>query len=207
MSPTILRRDPDPDEKEWSFSVSLSNTRQGMGKHISFSSDQVTLDMIRFPQNRILQGDDPGKFVLVSFQALRFPDKPARITSEYITRFLTTGLVLNGRSRSCFLREANNDAELDVRIYRLGDFETIPNAAKRAKRIGLLFSEAKIDWMLDPAVTKDIPDIVHNGETFSDGCGLISDKFSMMLSKHKRILFHGKPYTPCVYQIRHVNLT
>ena len=118
------------------------------------------------------------------------------------------------------MREASTDAELDARIYRLGDFEKIPNASKRmlytkiasvsdkwrylgAKRIGLLFSEAKIDWMLDPAQTKDIGDIVHGGETFSDGCGLISNKFSMLLSKHKKILFHGRPYTPSVYQIRY----
>lgn len=58
--------------------------------------------------------------------------------------------------------------------------------------------------MLDPNVTKDIPDIVRNGELFSDGCGLISLKFARQLSRHKQILFRGRPYTPTVYQIRFV---
>lgn len=71
-----------------------------------------------------------------------------------------------------------------------------------SKRIGLLFSEAKMDWILDPQWTKDIDDLIFNGETFSDGCGLISVKFAKQLSKHKHILFHGKAYTPTVYQIR-----
>lgn len=73
-----------------------------------------------------------------------------------------------------------------------------------AKRIGLLFSEAKIDWLLDPRWTKDIGDTVRNDENFSDGCGLISVKFTQQLSKHKRIMFHGRPYTPSVFQIRQV---
>ncbi|KAJ3554369.1 hypothetical protein NM688_g3145 [Phlebia brevispora] len=216
MAPIVLRNNPDPEETEWTFTVAFSIKRQGTGKHLSFSSDQIKFDIIKFPENRILQADDIEKFVLVSFQDLRFPGRPARVAAEYIQRFLSTGLFINGvqyrfyhhsnsqlRSRSCFMRAANADAELDQRIYRLGDFEKIPNAAKRAKRIGLLFSEAKIDWMLDPAVTKDIGDIVRNGEMFSDGCGLMSVKFGKQLSKHKKILFHGRPYTPAVYQIRY----
>ena len=73
-----------------------------------------------------------------------------------------------------------------------------------SKRIGLLFSEAKMDWILDPQHTKDVDDIVVNGENFSDGCGLISTQFAQQLSRKKRIIFHGKPYTPSVYQIRSV---
>ena len=38
-----------------------------------------------------------------------------------------------------------------------------------AKRIGLLFSGAEIDWDLNPALTKDIPDITIGEELFSDG--------------------------------------
>lgn len=43
-----------------------------------------------------------------------------------------------------------------------------------AKRIGLLFSGAEIDWDLDPALTKDIPDITIGEELFSDGKCAIS---------------------------------
>lgn len=102
----------------------------------------------------------------------------------------------------------------------MGDFGRIMNIAKRelmflifllgalnvlstgAKRIGLLFSEAPIDLQLDPQRTKDIPDIVVGDEVFSDGCGLISRRLAVLLSKSKRIIFRGTRYTPSVYQIR-----
>lgn len=72
-----------------------------------------------------------------------------------------------------------------------------------AKRIGLLFSEAKLDWILDPSWTKDIDDIEVDGENFSDGCGLISRKLLVRLARHRRIIFRGLAYTPCVLQIRY----
>ncbi|KAI0782921.1 RNA-directed RNA polymerase [Abortiporus biennis] len=216
MSPIGLRNAPSPDDDSWVFRATIPTSRRvGMGKHITFSPQQIKLDLTLFPANRILQEDDPNKFVLASFEQLRFPEKPASVAREYMLRFFKAGLLLNGvqyrfyghsnsqlRSRSCFLREANADDELDDRIYRLGDFQRIMNAAKRAKRIGLLFSEAKMDWILDPLWTKDIDDITSEGEVFSDGCGLISTKFAVLLSKHKRIIFRVKGYTPCVYQIR-----
>jgi len=131
------------------------------------------------------------------------------------------------RGRSCFLREAQTDQELDDRIYSMGDYGKIMNIAKRAlcfrfapdeglsilplgaKRIGLLFSEAQIDWKLDPKYITDIPDIRAGDELFSDGCGLISRRLAMQLSKSKRIIFRSVRYTPCVFQIRflHVSLS
>src|SRR5437660_199878 len=100
------------------------------------------------------------------------------------------------------MREANNDAELDARIYRMGDFGKIMNAAKRkyiteyrvtldllmikgAKRIGLLFSAAEIDVQL----VADIDDIENSTTMFSDGCGLIAKRFAIQVSKAKRIIF------------------
>lgn len=73
-----------------------------------------------------------------------------------------------------------------------------------AKRIGLLFSKAEIDWNLDPKVTEDIEDIIFDGENFSDGCGLIGPQFARLLSRRKGLRFHGRPYTPGVFQIRRV---
>jgi formate-dependent nitrite reductase membrane component NrfD len=35
------------------------------------------------------------------------------------------------------------------------------------------------------------------------GCGLISPRFSKLLSKEKRIIFHEARYRPSVYQIRY----
>jgi len=39
------------------------------------------------------------------------------------------------RGRSCFLREASSDAELDDRIYAMGDFKRIMNVAKRTSAL------------------------------------------------------------------------
>ena len=60
-----------------------------------------------------------------------------------------------------------------------------------------------MDWILDPKHILDIPDIKSgDGEVFSDGCGLISRRFAMQLSKNKKIVFRGVRYTPTVFQIR-----
>ncbi|CAE6465178.1 unnamed protein product [Rhizoctonia solani] len=77
------------------------------------------------------------------------------------------------------------------------------NYTTGAKRIGLLFSGAEIDWDLNPALTKDIPDITLGEELFSDGCGLISRKFMQLLAKKKKIVHRGLRYTPSVIQIRY----
>lgn len=217
MAPIVLRDKPQTEDTEWQFNTAIPAARRaGFGKHISFSPQAIILDVILFPSNRILAADDSSKFILVSFEKLRFPDTPASKSREYMMRLFKAGLYLNGvqyrfyghsnsqlRSRSCFLREARTDQELDNRIYSYGDFARIMNVAKRAKRIGLLFSKAELDWNLDPRWTNDIEDIVINGETFSDGCGLMSKRFAVQLSRHRRFLYHGRPYTPCVFQIRY----
>ncbi|KAH8088982.1 RNA dependent RNA polymerase-domain-containing protein [Cristinia sonorae] len=219
MPPLILREPLSPDDDSWEFTIpqnAVQASRPNSGKHISFTPQRISFQLIQFPNNRILQEDDTQAFLLASFEQLRFPDTGFSATRDYMMRVFQKGVFINGvqyrfyghsnsqlRSRSCFLRQATNDVDLDRRIYALGNFEGIKNAAKRAKRIGLLFSEAKIDWVLDPERTRDIPDIERSGENFSDGCGLISRTFAVLLSRHKRIIFRGRPYTPCVYQIRY----
>lgn len=79
---------------------------------------------------------------------------------------------------------------------------TIPSLKSGAKRIGLLFSEAQVDYQLDPKYTADISDIKSGDEIFSDGCGLISQRLSIQLSRAKKIVFRGNRYTPTVVQIR-----
>ncbi|KAK7059945.1 Rna-directed rna polymerase [Favolaschia claudopus] len=225
MPPTTLRANPSPEDDSWRFNVPHerllpprnAKDPQLYGKLIKFTADAITLDMQRLPSNRILQTDDRSKFILLSFGDLRFHETPIKTTGEYMSRLFKAGLFLNGvqyrfyhhsnsqlRSRSCFLRQANTDAELDDRIYRLGDFGRIMSAAKRAKRIGLLFSEAQLDYDLPPILVKDIPDIKSGDELFSDGCGLISKTLAITLAKSKKIIFRGIRYTPAVFQIRYL---
>lgn len=168
MSPgTILRANPSQLDDSWNFQVSMSAaTKRGMGKHLSFTPKAITFQMSLFPTNRILDGDDTSKFVLASFGELRFPDTGPSVARDYMIRFFSAGLSLNGvqyrfyghsnsqlaciyvlclvlilgndvyqRGRSCFLREAKTDAELDRRISQLGEFGKIMNVAKRESNI------------------------------------------------------------------------
>ena len=97
MAPTVLRDRPTPDDVSWEFRVALPPARRpGMGLHVSFSPEKITLDRTLFPKNRILDSDDPFKFVLVSFEKLRFPDTSPRVAQEYMIRFFKAGLFLNG---------------------------------------------------------------------------------------------------------------
>ena len=71
-----------------------------------------------------------------------------------------------------------------------------------AKRIGLLFSGASLDFVLDPQQTLDIPDMTLGEEVFSDGCGLMARNLAIQVAKKKGIKFRNKRYTPTVFQIR-----
>ncbi|KDR76562.1 hypothetical protein GALMADRAFT_450547 [Galerina marginata CBS 339.88] len=222
MSQVILRANPAPEDETWEFTYpeAPSTTRSGRrrGKVVSLRTDGIILRMEQFPSNRILNADNPDKFVLLSIdRTFRFAEQPMKVAVDYVLRLFKRGLWLNGkqyrfyghsnsqlRGRSCFLREANTDKELDDRIYKMGDFSRIMNVAKRAKRIGLLFSSAEVDFNLDPKYIGDIPDITMGDEVFSDGCGLISKRLAIQLSKAKRIVFRNLRYTPTVFQIRYL---
>ncbi|KAF9237759.1 RNA dependent RNA polymerase-domain-containing protein [Melanogaster broomeanus] len=222
-----LLENPPPDQESWNFTVPTNhlslprrrNERAGKlyGKFIKFAADAITLNILQLPSNRILHNDDPSKFIAVSFETLRFPESSLRVTADYICRLMKAGLFLNGtqyrfyhhsnsqlRSRTCFMREANDDAELDARIYAMGDFGKIMNAAKRAKRIGLLFSAAELDIQLDPKWIADIEDIENDDTVFSDGCGLMAKHWALQVSKAKRIVFRNQRYVPSVFQIRYL---
>lgn len=97
MAPVILRSNPSPEDDAWSFQTPLPQSRRAdMGLLISFSPEKITLDRTLYPQNRILQSDDRTKFVLASFEKLRFPDSSPRIAEAYMIRFFKAGLFLNG---------------------------------------------------------------------------------------------------------------
>ena len=159
MQTIVLRETLDPNEDDWSFDgtrlpnvhqkTSKSGENQFYGLQLSFSnsSPQLKLGLSLYPTNRILNSDDPRALVLCSFSTtppFKFPDAPPSVAMEYLKRFFAKGLTLNGRhfrfhghsnsqlrSRSCFLREAKTDEELDTRIYQYGELSKIFGAAKR----------------------------------------------------------------------------
>lgn len=99
MNYVVLRQKPSPDDTEWVFSASLQpvrTKRPGMGMHVAFTAEAIKLGWILFPTNRILHSDDPSKFILASFDGLRFPDKPPSTNREYKIRLFKAGFRLNG---------------------------------------------------------------------------------------------------------------
>ena len=101
----VLQENPPVDQKEWKFIVppdQLQLRRPAKaagkiyGKRITFTAAAITLEIGELSNNRILQDDDPSKFVAASFGGLRFPDCFLRMTCEYIQRLMEAGLYLNG---------------------------------------------------------------------------------------------------------------
>jgi len=102
---TTLLENPPADQSEWKFVVPpdrlelrrpVKASGRIYGKRITFTAAAITLEIGELSNNRILQNDDPPKFIAVSFGGLRFPDAFLRVTSEYIQRLMEAGLYLNG---------------------------------------------------------------------------------------------------------------
>ena len=97
MAPIILRANPSPDDDAWVFNATPPpRKRPDMGLHVSFTPEAIKLDWNVYPSNRILHADDQSKFLLVSFESLRFPEKPAFVTRDYKIRMFKAGFHLNG---------------------------------------------------------------------------------------------------------------
>lgn len=141
----VLRAPLQPDDDSWVFQLPspLPVPRRGQGKLLQFSPEGLVLTLDQFSSNRVLHQDDSNQYILASFAALRFKDNPPSVAANYIQRVLAKGLFLNGqqyrfyhhsnsqlRSRSCWLRAANTDEELDRRIEILCDVSKINNIAK-----------------------------------------------------------------------------
>ena len=190
---------------------------------------QITLRFKASSSNRAVSFYELDRFISISFADFRLQvlmqssggenreTKPAtaRESSDYIVKILRAGIILNDveynfyghsnsqlKSRTCFLFA---DSKLNIRrmVESLGDFSKMKTVAKLAKRIGLLFSSAKVAMRLDPARCQDIPDIETNEYIFTDGCGLISPHFARDLARRLKIVYRNIRYTPSVFQIRY----
>ena len=73
-----------------------------------FTAEAIWLDWTLFPANRILQSDDPTKFILASFDGLRSPNRPPSTNRDYKLWFFNkAGLHLNG-IEYCFYGHSNS---------------------------------------------------------------------------------------------------
>jgi hypothetical protein len=202
----------------------------GFIKHVSISATEtkqhIVLRYERSPNNRITRTEPLDKLLLLSFADLRLrwpglepsdPSRPATTKEhgDYITRILIGGIKLNNvqynffghsnsqlKSRSCFMYAASK-AEIASKIEAMGNFTQLKSVAKKAKRIGLLFSSADIALVLSPERCEDIDDIERDSHVFTDGCGLIALQLARQLAQRRNIVFRDKRYLPSVFQIRY----
>lgn len=192
----------------------------------SAAKQQIDLSFTKAPLNRAISGFPLGRLALISFADFRLrcqskakdgttePAHPRECT-DYIVRLLTAGVTINGvtynfyghsnsqlKSRSCFLYAAPRSEIANI-VNDLGDFSKIKSVAKKAKRIGLLFSSTKMGFDLPPERCEDIPDIQNNDYNFTDGCGLVSPGLVRQAARAAQIVFRNQKYLPSVIQIRY----
>lgn len=183
--------------------------------------------------NRAIQDASLDKYLVVSlaeFRSIKSANSPSTVEgnastviqpttykecSEYAVKFLRSGISIQGvhynfyghsnsqlKSRTCYFLAAPKE-QISQRIEGLGDFTKMKTVAKKAKRIGLLFSVARAAMKVDPKKVEDIPDIEVGDYAFTDGCGLIAPALAKELSRRTRIVFRNMRYTPSVFQLRY----
>jgi hypothetical protein len=192
----------------------------------STQRQQVILRFVTAPSNRVIRGDVLDRFILLSFAdfKLQWPAlvadeawRPAtgRENGDWITKMLVSGITINGvayhffghsnsqlKSRSCFLYAASKK-DISIKVEAMGDLSNLKSVAKKAKRIGLLFSSAEVTLDLLPDRCEDIDDVATKEYIFTDGCGLISTQLAKHLAQKRNIVFRDRRYLPSVYQIRY----
>ena len=102
------------------------------------------------------------------------------------------------KEKTCTLMNAS-DEEIYELLAQFGKFSQIKTAAKRAKRIGLLFSSFNQSISLTEDEYTIIEDVERSNYIFTDGCGFMSDSFAQEIQDAVRNL-DGKP---CVVQVRY----
>ena len=192
----------------------------------------IVLRLIKAANNRVIKTEPLDSFVSISFADFRLRHQtidptvesedqstsvPAtqKESADYVVRLLQSGVAINGvqynfyghsnsqlKSRTCFLLAVSKE-EISRRVEGFGDFSKMKSVAKKAKRIGLLFSAAEIVCDVRPDHCEDIADIVKDDYIFTDGCGLISHHFAKTLVQRRKILFRNQRYTPSVFQLRY----
>ena len=102
------------------------------------------------------------------------------------------------KERTCTLMNAS-DEEIYELLAMFGKFSQIKTAAKRAKRIGLLFSSFSQSISLTEDEYTVIDDVERGNYIFTDGCGFMSDSFAQEIKD----AVHNLDGKPCVVQVRY----
>ena len=101
------------------------------------------------------------------------------------------------KDKTCFLMNESQENIYEL-LALFGEFSNIKSLAKRAKRIGLLFSTFRRSLDLENHMYEVIPDVKRGGYNFTDGCGLMSEELARDIQRLQRTV-----HLPCVAQIRY----
>ncbi|XP_032240569.2 probable RNA-dependent RNA polymerase 1 isoform X2 [Nematostella vectensis] len=101
------------------------------------------------------------------------------------------------KDKTCFLMNGTHE-EIHSLLAQFTDFSKIKTSAKRAKRIGLLFSSFGHSIPLHQHEYEVIEDVERGGYIFTDGCGFMSDSYAQCIQEVANL-----EAKPCVVQIRY----
>ena len=160
---------------------------------------------------------DPGNFMTVHFSHAAPYEAVLKLLKNGITlkcehspkdleRYVFFGHSASQlRERTCVLYNEKQGSVEEI-LKRYGEFERIPDIAKRAARIGLLFSTAKATCEIPDEKISVVEDIERDNYNFTDGCGFISTECAERVTENLNIetLYEGikSPKFPSVFQIR-----
>lgn len=109
------------------------------------------------------------------------------------------------RERTCVLYNEKQGSVADI-LSHFGNFERIQDVAKRAARIGLLFSTATPACSILDDQIGVVPDVERDKYNFTDGCGFISTECALRITEKLNLQTVYKdvksPEIPSVFQIR-----
>ncbi|PFX23271.1 uncharacterized protein LOC111333194 [Stylophora pistillata] len=159
---------------------------------------------------------DPAHFLIVHFSPLT--------PFDAVSKFLKNGVILRFkedfteerfvffghsasqlRERTCVLYNEKQGSVTEI-LSHFGNFEKIQDVAKRAARVGLLFSTAKPACSIPEDQIGVVDDVERDNYNFTDGCGFISTKYASKVTESLKLktLYEGIkfPPIPSVFQIR-----
>ena len=159
---------------------------------------------------------NPANFLVVHFSPIAPFDAVLRflkngVTLRYSGHVPEENFVFFGhsasqlRERTCVLYNEKQGAVTEI-LSHFGNFDKIQDVAKRAARIGLLFSTAKPSCSISNEQISVVPDVERDKYNFTDGCGFISTECAQRVTEKMNLETVYKdvkaPEIPSVFQIR-----
>ncbi|KAM7212712.1 RNA dependent RNA polymerase domain containing protein [Rhypophila decipiens] len=217
---SVLQDAVSVSDTDWSGQAEPRGYIKAIALETRDGRHQIIIRLQKASQNRGISGEPLDKFVVVSVSSFRplpchgseraanINNQPgtSRECTEYVIRLLCAGVSIQGvhynfygqsnsqlKSRTCILFAASKE-EITEKVNGLGDLSKLKTVQKKAKRIGLLFSETRAAMDIRPELSD---------YNFTDGCGLVSPRLAQDIARRMRIIHQNTRYTPSIFQIRY----